>query len=125
MTILGDNGYGLKPYLLTPYLQPSNAAEKRYNDVQTKTRNVVERCIGVLKNRWRCLFKTNALRFTPKKCCETVIACCVLHNLARAAGLEEEEQNLVPEENVDDNIIDNLQTEGARVRANFVLQRFS
>jgi len=61
--LLGDSGYPLRKWLMTPYLNPASVSEQRYNSAHTKTRNVVERCIGVLKNRWACLHRGIQLYF--------------------------------------------------------------
>lgn len=52
---LGDSGYPLKKWLLTPFAQPSNQQEQRYNSSHCSTRNTVERAFGVLKSRFRYL----------------------------------------------------------------------
>ncbi|KAJ4938380.1 hypothetical protein JOQ06_003000 [Pogonophryne albipinna] len=49
--LLGDSGYPLKRWLMTPVIAERTAQERRYNDKHTQTRNIVERCIGVLKRR--------------------------------------------------------------------------
>ena len=55
--LLGDSGYGCRSWLLTPLLEANTAKERRFNVAQKRARCVVERCIGVLKSRfrWVCL----------------------------------------------------------------------
>ena len=59
LSITGDSGYPLEPWLLTPY--PDRAAEDdyklRFNLVQKTTRSVVERAIGTWKSRFRSMCK--------------------------------------------------------------------
>uniref|UniRef100_A0A1I8N8U6 Uncharacterized protein n=1 Tax=Musca domestica TaxID=7370 RepID=A0A1I8N8U6_MUSDO len=40
--ILGDGGYKLKPFLMTPYRSPRDAAEKKLNKRHASSRNVIE-----------------------------------------------------------------------------------
>lgn len=79
--LLGDSGYPLKSWLLTPFLNPSTVPQMRYNTAHAKTRNVIERCFGVLKRRFHCLH--GELRMTPERVCNIICACVVLHNMAR------------------------------------------
>ncbi|CAN7949043.1 unnamed protein product [Ixodes pacificus] len=41
--LLGDSGYTCKPWLMTPFLSPSSAAEVAYNASHSTTRSIVER----------------------------------------------------------------------------------
>ncbi|XP_046389383.1 putative nuclease HARBI1 [Ischnura elegans] len=53
--LIGDSGYPCREYLFTPILRPGSRAEERYNRSHIKTRNAVERAIGVWKRRFPCL----------------------------------------------------------------------
>lgn len=79
--LIGDSGYPLQPYLLTPFINPENDQERRYNNVLASARNVVERCIGLLKMRFRCILKERSARYKPEFVCELIKACAVLHNM--------------------------------------------
>ena len=51
--LLGDSGYPLKTWILTPFSSPSNQQELKFNEAHGRTRVVVERAFGVLKSRFR------------------------------------------------------------------------
>ena len=51
--LLGDSGYGCKQWLRTPLLHPQGLAQSKFNRAHKRTRCIVERCIGVLKSRFR------------------------------------------------------------------------
>ncbi|KAH7949558.1 hypothetical protein HPB49_012208 [Dermacentor silvarum] len=53
----GDRAYPLEPWLMTavPGHPALKDTEGRFNSARVSTRLAVERCIGVLKSRFRCL----------------------------------------------------------------------
>lgn len=77
--IVGDGGYGVKSYLLTPLLNPVTKAENLYQESQIRTRNVVERSYGVWKRRFPVL--SLGIRLHLSKVEAIIIATAVLHNI--------------------------------------------
>jgi hypothetical protein len=77
----GDSGYPLEPWLMTPLSTTTSQSEVAYQSAHTKTRNVVERCFGVMKSRFRCLDKSGGtLLYSAEKACRIFVAVSVLHN---------------------------------------------
>lgn len=64
---VGDAAYPLMPFLLKPFINPpAGSPEARYTEHIIQARSAVERCIGILKGRWRCLRKERALHYKPE-----------------------------------------------------------
>ncbi|KAJ1140587.1 hypothetical protein NDU88_006936 [Pleurodeles waltl] len=81
--LLGYSGYPSLSRILTPVRNPRTRAEERYNEAHGRTRRVIERTFDLLKARFRCLHMTGgSLFYSPKKVCQIIVACCMLHNLA-------------------------------------------
>lgn len=77
--LLGDGGYKLELYLMTPFRNPLTEDEINYNRVQILVRNTVERKYGVWKRRFPCL--VFGLRCKLETSLAVIVACAVLHNV--------------------------------------------
>ncbi|XP_030849444.1 putative nuclease HARBI1 [Strongylocentrotus purpuratus] len=107
--LLGDSGYALRPYLMTPVLNPRTPAEQAYNRAHATTRVRIEQVNGQLKHKFRCLL--NGMQMAPRRACKIITACAVLHNVAKDLkqpdevdfGIEQHEH----EPDRDDHIVDN------------------
>ncbi|XP_020715258.1 putative nuclease HARBI1 [Ceratitis capitata] len=82
MFLIGDSGYLLEPWLMTPLPnQPQGSPKFRYNEAFCKARNPVERLFGVLKGTWQCLSQQRTLLYDAGFTGRIVNACSVLHNI--------------------------------------------
>ncbi|KAG9283459.1 putative nuclease HARBI1 [Astyanax mexicanus] len=126
--LLGDSGYPLRPYLLTPIQQARTEAEERYNSAHTQTRAVVERAIGLWKQRFRCLSRSaGGLQLHPTKCCAVVVVTALLHNTALKANVQLPEDEYMPVEDAEDAVFDHLQPgnpAGQQIRQQLVENMF-
>lgn len=126
--LLGDSAYPLRPWLLTPVLNPITPSENRYNSVHVNTRNTIERAIGVFKSRFRCIdFSGGTLIYTPKKACRIAVAVAVLHSLCVDNNVPLPDRN----DPVDHGLIrgthyqGNNMNDGARTKEMLINGRFS
>ncbi|XP_071500727.1 putative nuclease HARBI1 [Diadema antillarum] len=79
--LLGDSGYALRPWIMTPVLNPTTPAENAYNRAHASTRVIIEQVNGQLKHKFRCLL--HGMQMTPKRAGRVVTACAILHNLSK------------------------------------------
>ncbi|XP_018835597.1 protein ALP1-like [Juglans regia] len=89
--IVGDWSYPLMPFLLTPFspIGMGVPAQNLFDGMLMKGRSVVVEAIGLLKGRWKILQDLNVgLSHAP----QTIVACCVLHNLCQIAREPEPEE---------------------------------
>lgn len=93
LVLLGDSGYALTNYLLTPFLQPRTPGENLFNESHIRTRNTVERSYGVWKRRFPVL--ANTIRLKLDRVEAIIVACAVLHNIA--IDMKEEEPPICPD----------------------------
>ena len=65
---VGDKGYAVATWLMTPLYTPQTQQERAYNESHVATRAIVERTIGRLKGRWLCLDTAGGkLLYKPQK----------------------------------------------------------
>lgn len=77
--LIGDLGYPLKTWLLTPYYaQNRSACEEAFNRKHGQVHSIVSMTSHVLK-RWGVL--AQKMRVSLKMATATIGACCVLHNM--------------------------------------------
>ena len=103
--VLGDSAYPLKTWLL-PVIKENGALnrdQKKFNKELSKAQIVSEHAFGLLTGRWRALLK--CLDEDHWRIPNTIIACCVLHNICIIQG--EEFDGDVEDDSDDDDDDDN------------------
>lgn len=87
VVVLGDMGYGISPWCLTPYKKPQGRSQQNFNKIHAKARVVIERCFGQIKKRFPII--GYLLRISQDKIPSVIVACAVLHNLAKTLNDED------------------------------------
>ena len=84
--LVGDSAYPLSVWLMKPFKQTRTLSERqlRFNRALSQARVVIEQAYGILKGRWRCLYK--AMEGKTNRVAITILACCVLHNICIDVG---------------------------------------
>lgn len=98
--LLGDSGYGLSPWLITPFQQPRNVQDRYFNLTHSQERVIVERIFGQVKKGFPIL--ANCVRVSLENVPKVVISCCVLHNVAKYLN-DQFDDDVVHEDIEDDN----------------------
>ncbi|KAF7994290.1 hypothetical protein HCN44_003380 [Aphidius gifuensis] len=94
--LLGDSGYPLRPWLMTPFIDPpSQSPQEAFNTAFCKARSMIERVNGILKMRFRCLLKHRILHYSPPTAAKIINTCVVLHNMAIIDGVDDAEADQV------------------------------
>lgn len=79
--LLGDEGYGITPFLMPPYRDPVTAEERNFNKVHCKNRVTIEQSFGQLKRRFPILRYGIRLQQDTIPVC--IMACFILHNISK------------------------------------------
>lgn len=81
LKFLGDSAYPLSPWLMKKIDGDNlNENQRNFNQRVIGMRQSVERCIGVLKTRFRCIMGERELRYNPTRVGHIIYACAALHN---------------------------------------------
>lgn len=137
-TLVGDAGYAVSDYLLTPLPDPTNEAEALYNESQIHTRNPVERSYGIWKRRFPILSVGINIKVTTA--ISVILATAVLHNIAcffgekvpRVSAAEEAAIELtlfsaipLPPDNAANNEVEQRRLTPAQNKRNRLIQYFN
>lgn len=79
--LLGDDGYGITPFLLKPYKNPLTPSQKRFNKLHCRARVVIENAFGQVKRRFPIMKYMIRVKLT--RIPSYIIACFILHNIAK------------------------------------------
>lgn len=96
--LLGDSAYPLEPFIMTPYKDNGHltAEQKKYNAVHSSSRCCVERCIGLLKGKFRRLKYFDAK--DDLLMCKLIVGSAVVHNVILSReGIETEVISVEPD----------------------------
>lgn len=98
---------------MTPFRNPEERSlQSTYNTQHAKGRNIVERTIGVLKNRFRCLLRARALHYTPEKCTQIINVCVALYNICVFYNVQYSEDIFnEPHEETDESNIETIEND--------------
>lgn len=102
--LMGDSAFPLLRWLVTPFRDHGNLSrqQKLFNKTHSKCRDVIERAFGLLKCRFRRLFRFEVLDMTVLV--NSVLAACVLHNICLT---EHDECNLEEPQDTENMPVDN------------------
>lgn len=79
--LLADQGYGIENCVMTPFVNPQTPEQLAYNNLFKRERVIIERCFGQLKQRFPIL--QNIVRLSLASVPTIIIACFILHNVAK------------------------------------------
>lgn len=79
--LLGDSGYGIAPWLLTPFKNPQNRIGELFNITHSKERVVIERVFGQVKQKFPIL--GHKVKTSLSKVPKIIVCCAVLHNISK------------------------------------------
>lgn len=128
MHLIADSAYTLQQHVMVPFRDDGHLTIEQihFNKVLSRTRMIVERSIGLLKLRWRCLLNKLDMRRTDL-IPYYVLACCILHNICLKEGDRFEYPIIVPDNavNLEPLDIDNALKEQGIIKRERIMQFIS
>ena len=117
--LIGDSGYALRPYLLTPVAHPADAHERQYNKALKGTRYLSETMEDgvLLSERHR-----GQTHIHTRKNCKVIMATAVLHNMRKFDGMIDDP--VILDERPIDNAILDVGERAAAFRREFIRRMF-
>lgn len=79
--LLGDSGYAVTPWMLTPFQNPATNIEKYFNKMHARECVIMERCFGQLKRRFPIVNYT--VRPKTDKISRYIMCGFISHNCAK------------------------------------------
>jgi hypothetical protein len=115
--LIGDSGYGIAPWLLTPFpSHTTSPSERNYNKIYAKDRVIIERCFGMLKRRFPMM--GYVIRVKLSNVSSLIVAAFVLHNIAKFLKDEDFEDEPQPNQDSDsDEEQDLMERSASQIRA--------
>lgn len=103
---------------MVPILHPiEGTPEEAFSKSLCETRQIIERCNGVLKQVFRCLLQHRTLHYHPTAAARIVYACCILHNMRRDEDHESDDDDFSEtESDTDDDELNPRELRERRVR---------
>ena len=91
---------------MTPVAEPANGpGEAAYNKAHKKTRSIVERAIGSMKQRFPCIQKFQTLRYWPDRASYIITSCAILQNLCIEYNVPlPDNEEYIPPDDGDDHV---------------------
>lgn len=94
--LIGDQGYGISPWIMNPFRNPAAPHERAYNKLHTKERVLIERTFGQIKSKFP--FLRGSVRVKTERIPRMVVACFVLHNISKFLREEDSEDEEIDTE---------------------------
>ncbi|XP_053691612.1 putative nuclease HARBI1 [Sabethes cyaneus] len=69
--------------------------EQHFNQKHSKARSIIERVIGILKARFRCLLGARELHYSPKKATSIINVAAALHNICRFYRIQDPQNDII------------------------------